>query len=310
MIKAQLSNELAASDQALANCSPILRHLLWNQEASIYSELIVARVRGMFLDIARQLVIALAQAAGHIEPQPWAHEAAGDLSALLAENPIFLSHFHALALEWQLTERLQVRAAVDPVVSPLLQTQIASIDPEVAGTAMNFLAAQARFGQAQRRMQLPLAELPGDLFHVAMVTMRAHVGDEISADGYAVTAERALRANFDEQRNRLALLRRVLDAIPSDQASRVFELEHAGAAFFLTAVANACGLSREAATLATTEGQHLKLALALCACGLDRSAMTAQFYTIHPEAILPGAMGDLDPQSAAALLRLPAADFC
>ena len=310
-----ISNELAADDLALANCAPIMRHLLWNQHVPIYGELIVARVRGMFLDVARQLVIALAHAAGQADPQAWAHEAAGDLAALLAENPIFLAHFHALALEWQLAERLQARAALDPVVSRFLKAEIASVDPEIAGTAMDLLAAQARFGQAQRSMQLPLAELPGDLFHVAMLTMRTYVGDEVSADGYAVIAERTLRAGFDEQRSRLALVRRVLDAVKIDQtgsieqANRALDLEQSGVALFLTALANASALSREAVTMATTDGQRLRLALALCASGLDRPAMTAQFYTIHPEAMLPGAVSNLDPHGAAALLRLPVAAF-
>lgn len=307
--EAQLRNELSASDLALANCAPILRHLLRNEDASIFSEQIVARVRGMFHDIARQLVIALADAAGHAEPQAWAHEAAGELSALLAENPIFLGYFHALALEWQLAERLQTCIALDPVVSPLLQARIASADPDISATAMSLLAAQARFGQAQRRMQMPLAELPRDLFHVAMVTMRAYVGDEASADGYALIAERALRASFDEQRGRLALVDRVLAPIAADAADGALLIDHAGVALFLTALARASGLRREAAIMATTDGQHVRMALALRASGLDRAGVTAQFYMVHPDAALPDAVNGLEPHAAAALLRNPGAAF-
>lgn len=305
--EALLRNELSASDQALANCAPILRHLLRNEAASIFSEQIVARVRGMFHDIACQLIIALADAAGHAEPQAWAHEAAGDLAALLTQNPIFLAHFHALALEWQLAERLQSQSALDPVVSPLLQARIASADPDTSATAMSMLAAQARYGQAQRRMKLPLTELPGDLFHIALVTMRAYVGDETSADGYALIAERALRASFDERRGRLALVESVLGAMASDGADRALLLEHAGVALFLTGLARASGIGREAAIMATSEGQHMRMALALRASGLDRSAMTAQFYAVHPEVELPEAVAELDPHTAAALLRNPAA---
>ncbi len=307
--EALLRGELALCDQALANCAPILRHLLRNEDASMFSQQIVARVRGMFHDIAGQLVIALAEAAGHAEPQAWAHEAAGELAALLAENPIFLAHFHALALEWQLAERLQMRAALDPVVSPLLQARIASADPEVSATAMNLLAAQARFGQAQRRMQLALAELPADLFHIALVTMRAHVGDEPSADNYALIAQRALRVGYDEQRGRLALLGRVLDAFSGEDTDGALAIEHAGVALFLTALARSCGLSREAVIMASADGQHLRMALALRAAGLERPRLTAQLYAVHPDAVLPEAIATLGADSAAALLREPTAAF-
>ncbi len=301
--EALLRNELSACDQALANCAPILRHLLRNEDASIYSELIVARVRGMFQDIARQLVIALAEAAGHAEPQAWAHEAAGELAALLAENPIFLAHFHALALEWQMAERLQTQMALDPVVTPLLQARIASADPEIAATAMSLLAAQARFGQAQRRMLLPMAELPGDLFHVAMVTMRTYVGHEASADGYALIAERAMRARFDEQRGRLALVGRVLGAMADNEARSALSIEHAGVTLFVTALGQASGIGRESIIMASTEGQHLRMALALCASGLGPDRMTSQFCAIHPDAVLPEAVRELEREAAAAVLR-------
>jgi hypothetical protein len=55
---------------------------------------------------------------------------------------------------------------------------------------MNLLAAQARFGQAQRRMRLPLAELPGDLLHGALIAMRHVVGTESTADARATLPKR------------------------------------------------------------------------------------------------------------------------
>ena len=66
------------------------------------------------------------------------------LGEALAGSSALLSHVHSLALEWQLTERLQSRIALDPVLPPLVQALIASPEPATAELAMQFLAAQAR----------------------------------------------------------------------------------------------------------------------------------------------------------------------
>lgn len=296
-----LADELAVARGAVANVVPILRHLLRSDDNSIFSDEIVARVRGMFADVARQLVVAMADAAGHAEPEGWAHEAAGELAHILAENPAFLEHFHTLALEWQWTVRLERSRAIDPVLPALLQTRMADADAETSAGAMSFLAAQARFCQSQRRMQLPLGELPGDLVHIALVTLRAHVGIEASADAYALIAERSLRARIDETRGRLAQMGRVLDAM-GEGALAALDIDKAGLALFLTALARGSGLSREAAIMATTDSQLPRLLLALRACGLAPAAVTAAALAFHPEANLPQGFAELTPGDAAALL--------
>jgi hypothetical protein len=305
-IEAVLTNELEASRAAMANVIPILRHLLRSDDNSIFSDEIVARVRGMFLDVARQLVIALAAAAGHADAEAWAHKAAGELAHVLADNPVFLEHFHALALEWQWTERLAQRRALDPVLPPLLQARMASADPAVSAAAMNLLAAQARFCQSQRRMQMPLSELPGDLLHIALVTMRAYVGADGSADDYATIAERAVRGRFDEARGRLGLMRRVLDAMNGETAPGALMLDRAGVALFLSALARRAGQSREAMIMATTESQQPRLALALCASGLGPAEIAAQVQAFHPEAVLPDGIEGLRADGAAAILAAAA----
>ena len=131
-----LSNELEAADAAFANTRPILRHLLRNDDHSIFSDQIVARVRGMLHDIARQLVVALRESGGERDPQAGAHEAAEELAGAFMENPALLGHAHALAIEWQLTERLQTRLSLDPVLSPLVQEMISSGDPATSASAM------------------------------------------------------------------------------------------------------------------------------------------------------------------------------
>lgn len=296
-----LAEGLAAARAGAANVVPILRHLLRSDDNSIFSDEIVARVRGMFLDVARQLVIALAEAAGHAEPEGWAHQAAGELAHVLADNPAFLEHFHTLALEWQWTERLERARALDPVLPPLLQARMADTDPQVSAGAMGLLAAQARFCQNQRRMQLPLAELPGDLLHIALVTLRAHVGGEGSADTYALIAERTLRARIDESRARLVQLGRVLDAM-GGQAGAALAVDKAGVALFLTALARGSSISREAAIMATIDSQLPRLVLALRACGLAPGATAAAALVFHPEADITGNCAQITPAEAAALL--------
>ena len=66
---------------------------------------------------------------------------------------------------------------------------------------MAVLAAQARFIQHHRRMALPLAELPGDLFHAALLALRS-----IAEESEAASAERTLRDRYDEGHGRLGLI--------------------------------------------------------------------------------------------------------
>lgn len=300
-IASPLAEEAAAARGAMANVVPILRHLLRSDDNSIFSDEIVARVRGMFVDVARQLVIALAEAAGHSEPEGWAHQAADELAHVLAENPAFLEHFHTLALEWQWTVRLERSRGVDPVLPPLLQARMGDPDAEASAGAMNLLAAQARFCQSQRRMQQPLGELPGDLVHIALVTLRAHVGMESSADAYALIAERSVRGRIDEARSRLAQMSRVLDGMGAGAAAAL-DIDKAGVALFLSALARGSGLSREAAIMATVESQLPRLVLALRACGLSPAAVAIAAVAFHPDANLPQGYAELSPADAAALL--------
>lgn len=300
-LEAVLREDLASADRAIANANPILRSLLRNDDRSIFSDQVVARVRGLFADVARQLVAALAEAAGHADVQAWAQRANGELAEVLGESAALLGHLHALAIEWQLAETLQARGIVDPALSPLLQARLTAPDAGHAATATNLLASQARFGQLQRRMQLALTELPGDLCHIALMTMRAYVGDEAGADGYALIAERTLRARVDERSGRLALLGRVLDGLGGSVAAAL-AIEDAGVSLFVSALARGSGLTREAAVLALTDAQQPRLALALRACGLPAPAIAAQFALLHPDRPLPAGLDELAPARAAAIL--------
>lgn len=297
--------ERIAQDEAMAGTiAPILRHLIAHDDNSIFSDEIVARVRGMVGDIASQLIDRQANDGpgiddrGDIRDEP---VEAATLAAAIVANPAFLCHLHALALEWQLTERLQARLGLDPVLPPLLQALIESTDPATAESAMQLLAAQARFGQAQRRMTLPLAELPGDLLHSALIAMRTLAGTAAQANARAAAAEAALRADYDESRSRLGLISRLVTGMGGG-AVAALSVGHAGVAIFLTALAVGSGQDRDVVALSTNESQLVRFAVALRAAGLKLSAIEEQFLAIHPDIALPEGFERLGVERAAALL--------
>ncbi|MDP3906037.1 hypothetical protein [Novosphingobium sp.] len=297
-VEAALREDLAHGDALIGTIAPILRHLLANDDHSLFSDEIIARVRGMMHDVARQLLDALGAAAG----QPDARDHPGDAYDAMVygfiSDPAFLAHTHALALEWQLTERLQARLALDPVLSPLVQALVASADGATGATAMALLAAQARFVQNQRRMQLPLSELPADLLHAALQALRTHQGAE---EVHRVAAETAVRVQYDESRSRLGLIARLIAGMGGG-ATAALSITHAGAAMFLSALSLASGQSRDTAVLSTNEGQLARLALALRASGLKPQAVEEQFVSLHPEVSLPEGFEVLGADRAAALL--------
>lgn len=293
-VETRLRDALERGDAVLGTVAPVLRHLLASDDSGLFGDATLARVRGMIGDIARQL-------AAHL-PEPRAQDV---LNAALIDNPGFLTHLHALVLEWQLSELLQARLALDPVLSPLLQALIASADETTAALAMNFLAAQARFGQSQRRMRLPLTELPGDLLHAALVTMRSVAGIEPQSDSRAAAAEAALRSGYDEGRSRLGLLARLVTGMGAG-AVAALSLPHAGVAIFLSALTIASGQDRDLTALAASETQRTRLALALRAAGLKSSAIECQLLALDPDAEMPVGLDRLEADRAAVLLALAA----
>jgi hypothetical protein len=301
--------ERLARDEAMAGTiAPILRHLLANEDNSVFSDEIVARVRGMVGDVVRQLLDRSAAIAVDAEPREHQPEAVGALTEAVIASPVFLCHVHALALEWQLTERLQARLALDPVLPPLLQALIASPEPVTAELAMQFLAAQARFGQSQRRMRLPLAELPGDLLHGALVSMRTLAGTGTAADAQAAAAEAVIRADYDESRSRLGMISRLVTGMGGG-AVAALAIGHAGVAIFFSALAIGSGQDRDGVALSTNEAQLARFAVALRAAGLKVSAIEEQLLAIHPDIVLPEGVERLAADRAAALLAVAGGGF-
>lgn len=293
--EAALRAELAQGDTVLQSVGPVMRYLLIGAPNPVFADEIVARVRGGTTDVARQLVGAV-----HADnPEVHDERALDGLIAALGDIPGFLAHVHAHALEWQLAEQLQARLALDPTLPPLLEALLASDDPATSALSMNLLAAQARFAQTQRRMQLPLNELPADLLHGALLAMRTFVGNE--PDG--VAAEARIRAGYDESRTRLGLIARLVTAMGSGVVAAL-SLTHAGVAIFGTALSMASGQDRDVVIFSTSEGQSVRLALALKAAGLNQGAIEEQLLTLHSDIGPPLEWGRMSADRAAEILAV------
>lgn len=294
MIEAILRDALAREERALGSVVPVLRHLLASEGQTLVSDAILARVRGMLADLAAQLV-AVGEGRNAAQPMRGAGDAAtrDALADALAADPALLSFCHALASESQLAERLQQRSAVDPVLSPLMQELIASDVPEIAELAMNTLAAQSRFIQSQRRMELPLGELPAELFHAVLAGPARQVND---AAGLA-----RLQHNYDEGASRLGLLARLVSAMRRG-AVAALALDHAGLALFVSALAALGRQPRGAAVIACHEGQGARLVLGLRAAGLGQEAIERQFLLFEPSARMTSGIADVSPEQARLLL--------
>jgi hypothetical protein len=297
-VEALLRDELGRGDAMLATSRPILRHLLANDDHALFSDEMIARIRGMMTHVAAQLLFAQAAAAETIDRAAYAAAREEELAQALFEDADFLAHAHALTLEAQLTERLQARSGIDAVLSPLVQELVAAKEADMAALAMTVLAAEARFIQHHRRMELPLGELPGDLFHAALLLLRSHAGDD---DEAAAKAERALRERYDEGAGRLGLLTRLVVAL-GQKAMRALAIDHAGLAVFSTALAMASGQDRAVTVMSFADRQFARLALALRAAGLKQQAVEEQFLYLHPEIALPDGFDRLRADRAAALL--------
>lgn len=294
-----LRDELARGDVVIGTIAPVLSHLLANHDHSLFSDEIVSRVRGMASDLARQVLLAEAHASRAADARLHAERGRAALAERLMADEQLVAHCHALSLEWQLTSRLETRSAIDPVLSPLLQALIASDDDPVAATAMSTLAAQSRFAQTQRRMELPLGELPADLFHQVLAVWSASFND--ANDPAVIAAGASLRDGYDESAGRLALLSRLVTGMGAGSRAAL-EIAHAGVALFLTALAASTRFDRDLAVIATNDRQFARLALSLRAAGLKPREVEEQFLHIHPDIALPAGFDHLRAERAAALL--------
>lgn len=300
-VEAILRDELTRENRAMAAVVPVLRHMLSSDAQALVSDAVLARVRGMVQDCAAQLLAAVdgrepaARSPAMVDLVALDHWA----TVLMGEEPL-LAFCHAIAHESLLAERFQQRHAIDPVLSPLLQELIASDDPAIAALAMSTLAAQSRFIQGQRRMELPLGELPAELFHT-VIALGHGAADDTARDGL----ER-LQRHYDEATSRLGLLARLIAAMRRGVVAAL-AVDHAGLALFSSALAVQTRQPREVCVLACHEGQGARLALALRAAGLSLPAIERQFLMVERAARMPRAIAGLSSDRAAMLLGVGAA---
>ena len=293
------TSALAAGDAAQNSLAPILRHLVANDGNSLLNDEIVARFRGMAADVARRLLVCQAQADEAEDVQAYVETRQERLIQSLLSDVGLIRHIHALAMEGQIGERLAEENAIEPVLTPLMQALIGSSEPDTAGIAMAALAAQARFLQSQRRMELPIGELPGDLFHMALVAL-----GNCAQDAEAVASERAvetLREHFDESFSRIGLLSRLITGMGAG-AIAALNVEHSGLALFLTGLAIAANEPREVAAVSLGANQAARLALSLRAAGLEESAVLAQMLILAPDGSPPGGIEHIGAEQASWLL--------
>lgn len=293
-----LREELGRGNAMIATARPILRHLVANDDEGLFNDEAVARIRGMMAHVASQLLFAQAGAVDAFDRAAYAAERQEDLVQALFEDGALLAHAHALTLEAQIAERLRARGGIDAVLTPLIQELAAARESEIAALAIAVLAAQARFMQQQRRMELPIGELPGDLFHAALVVLRARGG---ASDEQVAKVEQRLRESYDEGAGRLSLSTRLIMAL-GPKATRALSIDHAGLALFATALALASGQERELTVLSFADRQFARLALGLRAAGLKQQAVEEHFLYLHPQVALPDGFDTLRPDRAAALL--------
>ena len=270
---------LARADQRLHRATSVLHHLVSAREQALFSDAIVARVRGMLIHLAWQILRVQAEATGEKAREEFAARHGEVLAERFFATPVLISHAHALAVEWELNCDLDERFGLDSVLAPLLQDLIGHADSEIAGAAMAVLTAQTRFVQHQRRMELPLSQLDGECFHAVLAAWRDFAAEEVS--DAIVRAENRLKSEHDESAARVTLLTRMVAAL-GDGAAEALNLSRAGVALFLSALAARTGQERGVVALSTLDGQRVRLALCLRAAGLKPADIDAQLLMIDP----------------------------
>jgi hypothetical protein len=168
----------------------------------------------------------------------------------------------------------------------------------MASLAMAVLASQARFEQHQRRMELPLAELPGKILHAVLLVLRSRAGDDEPA---AEIAEGELRARYDESAGRLGLIARLVLGLGTD-LTPALRIAPAGLSIFATAVSLASRQERGVVVLSCAGRPGTRLALSLRASGLDPRLVAEQMLLLDPYTVVPGELEAVHSDRAVALL--------
>lgn len=291
-----LADELARADRALSGVAPVISHLLDPSSETLVNDAILARVRGMLAHLSHTLLGAGLSPAQRGEIDASAIDA---LSSDLADIPAILSHLYCVAVEGLLTERLEQRFGIDPVLSPLVQELIASDQPTTAELAMRALTAQSRFMQSQGRMELALSELPAEIF--AAVLKRFETFNPLSSSQDRQNSISEVRRNYDEAAGRIGLLSRLVVGMRNGAIAGL-ALDHAGFALFVSSLSELSGQPRNLAVISSHERQNARLALSLRAAGLEGEQIDRQLQLLGPASPHADNIADMSPERARAVL--------
>ncbi len=282
-----LREELARGNRARASVAPVFAHFLDADGPSLFSDAIIASLRGQIDHLARQLLGQTIAGYTVEMPKSGAHQALWDR---LAGDASIIDHLYSVALEGLIAKNLELNAAIDPVLSPLLQELIASDNSAIAELAMSVLAAQSRFCLCQRRMEVPLGELPHEVFASALEHVDAaaiEASAQVDTRGLA-----ALKRDYDEGTNRIGLFARLASAMRGGAVAGL-DLAHAGLALFASSSSALLSLEREHAVFACHEGQSVRLALMLKAAGLSEEAVERQIVLLGCTQPIPTGFGEM-----------------
>src|SRR6478735_1625576 len=97
-VEHDLRAELARVDLSIDAVQPVLRHLLCNDEPALFNDAVIARVRGMVGDVARQLLEVQAETAGESDLPGFVAEHGEALADRLSGTGALLGHVHAIAV--------------------------------------------------------------------------------------------------------------------------------------------------------------------------------------------------------------------
>ncbi len=282
-----LRNALAHERVVTRGALQALPNLLGGGEGLLGQD-VVARVAGMTGSLAHRLTGQLSD-----KPDPERERA---IAARLAREPDVLAYLQALALEFRVGQRLFRDHALDPVASPTLSEFVGSGEPALSSIVAAVLAAQARFCGYMAAMELPIGELPAELFHAAIACAQSESERPFPADA---------RKSYVEADGRLSLLDQLATALLG-QDGHPPDLRRDGLALFLSRIAMKSGHDRADLVLSLSSRDSLAFALVLLAADLQPTEAARQFALICPEARLPGGLWETTAAKARSLLETPA----
>ena len=271
-----IHQRLVEEQKRLSAARPILQFLMANQDRAMFSDEVIATLRGMISHLARQLLQELA--IEDADPSAFVAEHEETLCQLIASDGAFLDHAHAFALEGRFTERLLRQSEIDPVLTPLLKELAASPDADKAQDAMHLMASQARFVQQMRRMELPLTELPAEIYHRLLLAMRKVA----TSKQQALRAETHLRETYDEAASRLGQLTKRALTLAEEMPAKL-AIQDFGFAIFATRLAMASGQDRVSVILSMSNNQITRFAGIARLAGLKEQQVYEQLLFLHPE---------------------------